>query len=294
MPPYRQESDAESEDDLPEALSLSASKQSAQKQSQRLRKAVEEKERASRKVKKERNREMDKQLKERAQKRKKFEAVDEDQEDDVTERPVNDVETRMLRAMQQAEEESGLGSDEEDDDEGEGRMAVIDDSEEASGDEEEEEEEGMEDNEDEDMDDVEDSDEEDLGEALSFKSRPKSNHLPDHLFASAFSQKASKEPKKQTKQVKQVKKRKKARKGPKDTVVGSRAIRTLSNPNTVLPRASSTTVPSAKVKKFLNRNLRLKGDGQKSRTRGWERRAVNLGSMRGQLQGPAAHFVRSS
>ncbi|KAE9394331.1 hypothetical protein BT96DRAFT_827845 [Gymnopus androsaceus JB14] len=49
-------------------------------------------------------------------------------------------------------------------------------------------------------------------------------------------------------------------------------------------------LPSAKVQKFLDRNLSVKGD--KSRTRGWERRAANIGSMR--RQGPAAHFVRAS
>ncbi|EEB96026.1 hypothetical protein MPER_04909 [Moniliophthora perniciosa FA553] len=47
--------------------------------------------------------------------------------------------------------------------------------------------------------------------------------------------------------------------------------------------------PSAKVRKFHDQGLSLKGN--KSKTRGWERRPVNIGSMR--RQGPAANFVRN-
>ncbi|KAK7444795.1 hypothetical protein VKT23_015112 [Stygiomarasmius scandens] len=273
MPPYRSQLDSDSENEAPELVSLSESKKTAKKQHENVRKAVEEQETAVKKARKDRNREVDRRMKERAQKRKSDFQPGEEEEDAETTN--NDVEARMLRAMQQAEAESGS------------ELGELDDEEEGSVVSEEDEEDDIEEDEGSQDEDDEDEEIEDHEDDLT-----KSNHLPDHIFASAFSQPLKDV--KIKKLSKPVKKRKKFRKGPKDAIVGSRAIRTLSDPNNALPKSTSRIRPSAKVNKFLNRSLGLKAGQEKLKTRGWERRAVNLGSLRRQVQGPAAHFVRST
>ncbi|KAJ7579049.1 hypothetical protein C8J56DRAFT_1059282 [Mycena floridula] len=107
-----------------------------------------------------------------------------------------------------------------------------------------------------------------------------SDHLPDHLFESAFASSKTKK----SKSLPEIAKRKtRSRNRPKDLIIGSRTIRTLSD----IDRAS-LSAPSSKAKKFLERSLALRGGN--SRSKGWERRAVNVGILKG--TGPAAHFVR--
>ncbi|KAF9261766.1 hypothetical protein L218DRAFT_930311 [Marasmius fiardii PR-910] len=277
-PPIHTElSSSDSENDAPESISLSQTKKASQQHEKTLRGqqlAEKEKQRA-------RNRKRDRVLKEqalRSSKRRKEKDVDE--KGGVEER--NGAEARMLRAMQQAEEES-----EEDEDEGQ-------DGESSEDDEDEEMDEDSEDGEDEDgLNDVEmDQDSEsDLEEirSISVPSRT-SNRLPDHVFMSAATPSSSKTPtlSKKSSQIPS-KKRNKAKKSPKEAVVGGRTIKVLASADS-FPKTSSSMVPSAKIKKFLDHSLSLKGS--RSKSRGWERRPVNIGSMR--RQGPAANFVRNS
>ncbi|KAJ3997191.1 hypothetical protein F5050DRAFT_1753912 [Lentinula boryana] len=148
---------------------------------------------------------------------------------------------------------------------------------------------------DDDDDDKENNVQDDTDTEIIEEPPSKANHLPDHLFASAFASQPRNEKSSKTSTKPSKGSHKKARRqrsgniSPRDHIVGSRVVRTLPKPDAG-PRASIAMLPSAKVKKFLDRSLSMKGD--KSRVRGWERRAANIGSMR--RQGPAAHFVRGS
>lgn len=125
----------------------------------------------------------------------------------------------------------------------------------------------------------------------AFPSMKLPNHLPDDLFATAFSAQAAEKAKSEAKASKRKastsdkRKRMRSNASPKDVLIGSRAIRTLSQD----PYPSgSGTIPSSKIKRFLNRVLALKGS--KSRTRGWERKPANIGVFK--RNGPAPNFVR--
>jgi len=263
-------SKSESSDDegAPEIISLVRSKKDIQKLDVELKKA----EIAERQSKRRQNREMDRKLKERADMnrggRKKGDDADE-------------LEARMQRAMQEAQEEmdekveseSGSGSGDSDSD-----------SENSS----------------EDEDDVsslqneQSSEEEEEAEILPPKPKKKTynpDHLPDELFTAAFASQASTSKRKTTedeedKPLKQTSKKPKRSHAQKDLIVGSRVIRTLPTPGQpIIPSAA----PSSKVNKFLNRSLALKGGKQRSKP--WERRPVNIGVLR--RDGPALNFVRN-
>ncbi|KAJ6619288.1 hypothetical protein B0H10DRAFT_2026811 [Mycena sp. CBHHK59/15] len=196
---------------------------------------------------KQRNRERDRELKVRAGAR-----VRGGKDVDVD---VDSAESRMERAMREAQEESG-DSDED---------ADID----------------MSDGDDDDGD--EDYGDDGSGEEDVVPTNP--NHLPDHLFASAFSSAAASS----TSKLKAVppKKRKHTRTPKaKDLVVGSRTIRVQS---TTAAPAVPSTLPSRKIKKFTNRALALKGNPPKA----WKRLPVNIGVMRRSLLSPAVGFVRT-
>ncbi|KAJ4489795.1 hypothetical protein C8R41DRAFT_920493 [Lentinula lateritia] len=264
------------------------------------------------------------------------EEEDDGGEGDEEEDGENDAEKRMLRAMQQAEEEEESENEVDNVEEGESVDEDVDEDDidaETREDVDEDEDKEMvvdEDDEDEDKemlvdedDDYSHEDEDEEGsdaEMFSVDSSPprskskstlnakssmpklKTNHLPDHLFASAFSSGSQKNQSKNnnlslsglstTKKLQEKKTRRRKRSGgiARDHIVGSRLFRTLPKPDTA-PRASAAMVPSSKVNKFLDRSLSLKGD-KKARMRGWERRAANIGSLR--RQGPAAHFVRGA
>lgn len=301
---------SDSDSEGPETFTLSQTKGAAQKRNAALR----ELEAAEKRKKKVKNQERDRKLKKQAEasKKRKVEAEESDDDEESEADAENDAEARMLRAMRQADEEV---SDEEEGDESgegeEGEEGMLEDGNDVEMDEDEEE--------------LEESSDEDM-ETTASSSKP--NHLPDHLFASAFSSKPTQKPSSSSisKSSQKSKKTRRKRTGnfPRDLIIGSvsiyqacfsncsnrhissRAVRTLPQIDKA-PRATAAMLPSAKVQKFLDRSLSVRGN--KSATRGWERRAgvcaiyccfpvsdvcysANIGSMR--RQGPAAHFVRAS
>ncbi|KAJ3811904.1 hypothetical protein EV368DRAFT_84465 [Lentinula lateritia] len=324
-------SDDDDDDEAPETLTLTESKGAFRKRNAEIREVEE----ARKKMRKDKRRERERILKERKQQREREELkavkrrrvsddAEEEEDDggegDEEEDGENDVEKRMLRAMQQAEEEEDSENEVGNVEEGESvDEDYIDAETREDVDEDEEDKEMVVDEDDEDGNEYEDEEGSDL-EMLSVDSSPprsnsestsnaksstpklKTNHLPEHLFASAFSSGSQKNQSKNnnpsisglytTTKLQETKTRRRKRSGgiARDHIVGSRLFRTLPKPDTA-PRASAAMVPSSKVNKFLDRSLSLKGD-KKARMRGWERRAANIGSLR--RQGPAAHFVRGA
>ncbi|XP_006456361.1 hypothetical protein AGABI2DRAFT_228284 [Agaricus bisporus var. bisporus H97] len=291
MPPLRPPTPSDdSESDAPETVTLTQSKKSSRKQTADIRKAeatVREKARVK-------NREKDRKLKERAASRKgndEKEFVDgldkgkgKGGEERVEDEDEEDLETRMLRAMNDAEDEES---------EGEREFEAFDDGssfDDSSMDEDESEFKGPGDD-DEEMS----TDEADLisTERPARSNSKPNNYLPDELFQAAFSQPPNK-PKNGSESNKKVvtktdKSRKKASSSSKakDILVGSRTVRTFQPSK--FQSVPSTSNPSTKANKFLDRALGLKG--QKLRRKGWERKPANIGILR--RNGPAAHFVRN-
>ncbi|KAJ3916890.1 hypothetical protein F5877DRAFT_80470 [Lentinula edodes] len=323
------------DDEAPETLTLTESKGAFRKRNAEIREVEE----ARKKMRKDKRRERERILKERKQQREREELkavksrrvsdnAEEEEDDggegDKEEDGENDVEKRMLRAMQQAEEEEESGNEVDNVEEGESVDEDVDeddiDAETREDVDEDEEDKEMVVDEDDDGGHEDEDEEGSDAEMFSVDSSPprskskstlnakssmpklKTNHLPDHLFASAFSSGSQKNQSKNnnlsltglstTKKLQEKKTRRRKRSGGivRDHIVGSRLFRTLPKPDTA-PRASAAMVPSSKVNKFLDRSLSLKGD-KKAKMRGWERRAANIGSLR--RQGPAAHFVRGA
>ncbi|RDB27407.1 hypothetical protein Hypma_004361 [Hypsizygus marmoreus] len=264
MAPSHSDSGSSDSEDAPETLSLAQSKQHVKKQEDVLQQ-VQAAEKLKRKA---RNQERDRRLKEQAENSKRSRG-DRDA----------DLQARMKRAMQEAEAEMGEDGS-EDDDEDEDEFRGIDGSSGAEEDKDESEE---------DESGSEDESDEDEEMAVPLRSKPNPNHLPDYLFEAAFSSQSTRSSLKRKAKddvpTRKARRRTRSNASPKDVLMGSRAIRTL--PQTQVPSGAST-LPSAKVKKFLDRTLALKGG--KSRTRGWERRPANIGVMR--RDGPASSFVR--
>ncbi|OCH91743.1 hypothetical protein OBBRIDRAFT_886749 [Obba rivulosa] len=307
-----------SDDEAPEALSFGQSKRAAKgEQNARQQLEAEQKQKL-----KQKNRERDRVLKERAaqvkEKEKAFTgrkgrrvAREEDPDESADEAPrppQDDLESRMERAMREAAEESdedekgfggfdperesdedgaslsGHSEEEEDGEEGgshvDGNDAVhVDEGEDIS----DEDEQGSE--------DEEPSDE----DATSDQHLPNDDYLPDHLFQDAFSAIATSSSKRKASESRSsqrpVKKRKRPSQLGRDILVGSRTIRTLPTLSATPALTSRTLVPPAPKDRFLKRTLNLKGS-KKSASKGWERRAANVGIMK--RNGPAAHFVRGS
>ncbi|KAJ3860967.1 hypothetical protein EV359DRAFT_84800 [Lentinula novae-zelandiae] len=322
---HNRSANSSDDDEAPETLTLTESKGAFRKRNAEIREVEE----ARKKMRKDKRRERERILKERKQQREREELkavtsrrvsddAEEEEDDggegDEEEDGANDVEKRMLRAMQQAEEE-------EEEEESENEVDNVEEGESVDEDVDEDEEDKEMEVDENDDDGHEDEDEEGSdAEMFSVDSSPprskskstlnakssmpklKTNHLPDHLFASAFSSGSQKNQSKNnnlslsglstTKKLQEKKTRRRKRSGgiARDHIVGSRLFRTLPKPDTA-PRASADMIPSSKVNKFLDRSLSLKGD-KKARMRGWERRAANIGSLR--RQGPAAHFVRGA
>ncbi|ESK88069.1 hypothetical protein Moror_10768 [Moniliophthora roreri MCA 2997] len=300
-PPIHTELSSGDEDDAPEIFTLSQSKKDIKKHDD----AIRELETAEREKKRAKNRERDRKLKEQAANSQKRRRKDEEEDEEV-----NSAEARMLRAMQQAKDEededseeemgmdSGGGEDESEEDEIEEDEEMNDVGDEEDSEEDDEDDEAQ----DEQMADADDDDDDESSDGSEFggieldepslTSTTRAKHLPDHIFtlaAAAAPVRKLPQPKpKEVKPQKQSKRRKRSGKGPKEVVIGSRSIKALASADP-FPVVSSTMAPSAKVRKFLDRGLSLKGN--KSKTRGWERRPVNIGSMR--RQGPAANFVRN-
>lgn len=266
LPPDAFPSESEN-DDAPESISLSQSRKSVQKLEAERRNA----EVAQRQAKKKKNREMDRKLKERSlinkrergsvdeirvevEKKKRRKANGEGQESD-------ELEKRMQRAMQEAELES----------DGAEFMGINR------------------------IDKTEENADDDIDPASSRgASGMNVGHLPDELFAAAFSSSLKrKTTEDDTTPAPPKKKRKSSKKN--NIVIGfvyqsgssnlltpicsrSRAIRIL--PNSSNPPIPSTS-PSQKVTKFLNRTLGLKNGKQNLRSKGWERRPGNIYQLRG-------------
>ncbi|OSX62280.1 hypothetical protein POSPLADRAFT_1066114 [Postia placenta MAD-698-R-SB12] len=304
-----------SDDEAPETFTFNSSKQVAKGAQDTL----EEYQAAEKSKRKQKNREKDRVLKERAEQAKQNaarkgkgrapllaagRAGSDEAEDEEEGRADDELEVRMRRAMREAEEESdvgegssfegldGSGSEseegglEEDEDEDASASSHFDseDGEEAASDQDEQVQEGS-------------SSEEETDNAASILTNAlaSKNHLPDHLFKSAFSKVQS---------VPSSSKRKfdvsadaprlpskKRRHQPKDLLVGSRTIRTLANPSPAVPSvAPRALMPPARVNKFLKRSLNVKGSIADCRTKGWDRKSANVGVMK--RSGPAASFVR--
>jgi hypothetical protein len=185
MPPYVVNASSSSdEENAPEAFSLVQSKRNARTQDDALKRfQANEKERQ-----KERNRERDRKLKERAEKTRKTKSMQE-----------GDMQARIKRAMRDANEEM--------DEKEEGEEEELEDDGDEEGSENEEDVEGsqsdMSSEEDEDMESAEDEEQSHDGDSSdesqygindshsisqSSLAKPKQNpqHLPDHLFISAF------------------------------------------------------------------------------------------------------------
>jgi hypothetical protein len=263
-------SSSESEnDDAPESISLSRSKKDTQKLDAERRNA----EVTQRRIKREKNRNMDRKLKERAVtnkkgkvsvdgiivERRKRRKVDAEKDEGQSDKP-DELEKRMRRAMKDAEGEDELEGNGEEFmgiDKGEG--AAEDDYSSS----------GIDDNE------------------TGVVSNP--DHLPDELFAAAFSSSSKRKILGKELKPPATKKRKKSSSSSKDTIIGfvlqsksiyfipissrSRAIRIL--PNASAPPVPST-IPSKKINRFLDRTLALKNGMQNLYTKGWERRPGNI------------------
>jgi len=263
--PRNSRSDASSSgsenDDAPESISLSRSKRDTQKLEAERRNA----EVMQRRAKRERNQNMDRKLKERAVtnkrgkalvdetkgtvvERKKRQKVGEEKDEDQSYKigEPDELEERMRRAMKDAEDETDLESN------GEEFMGI-----------------------DRDESVVEDADDE--------RTVRNPDHLPDELFAAAFSSLSKRKMLGEDLKLPATKKQKSS--SSKDAIVGfvlqskpiyfipifsrSREIRIL--PSASAPPVPSTT-PSKKINKFLNRTLALKNGMQNLHTKGWERR----------------------
>ncbi|KAJ2914093.1 hypothetical protein MD484_g6313, partial [Candolleomyces efflorescens] len=314
-------SSASDDDDAPETVTLTQSKQHVQQRESNLRQAQLN----AKEKQKEKNRELDKKLKERAEvnrnakekgkgkgkekgKRtegkagKEKKVAVEEVEDFLDEGFGEDVgsgsedgdlgdidpelEARMLKAMRDAEGEEGLdgsGSDDSDDDDDEGG----EDGEELD----------SEDGDDDDVvfgeDDGEEDSDEDDDDDDDEKEPPKSTHLPDELFKTAFQQSQPPVPPKSKSKSTAVQPSRKRRrtKEQKEFSVGSKKIRLLPDPILHPAPNPPSAVPSKKINKFLDRTLALKGRAAKAKL-GWERRPAHIGLLRS-INGPAAHFVRN-
>ncbi|KAG6827438.1 hypothetical protein H0H92_011793 [Tricholoma furcatifolium] len=275
MAPPHDDPSSSGEEDAPEGISFAQSKRNVKKGDSALQKAHA----AEKQKNKLRNKERDRRLKEQAvnSKRKRKEGL---QESDA------DLQARMERAMQDAENEVDSDGDSEGDvfdgieeDEFKGIDSGFDeDSGEGSGSE---------------SSQGSPHDDEDMDFEQTETPRINPNYLPDSLFTSAFASTTTKSVSKRKATDDNIpgtrgKSRKRTRSNhqPKDVLLGTRTIRTLASGATV---AGASTLPSSKVKKFLDRSLGLKGPSAKKR--GWERRPVNLGVMR--RDGPATSFVRN-
>jgi hypothetical protein len=282
MPPYAVKSTSASSDsdsdDIPENFSLVQSKRTIEIRDDALRKFHV----AERQRQKERNRERDRKLKERTETTRKGK---------LSTGVEMDVQARMARAMQDAEEEvdeigdgeemernAEVTSSEGSEDEGDEGTGMIQDENDAM---------------------LRDEDQEDSSgsEAISrtIQTRPEQNskHLPDHLFASAFAHQAPSSKNRQSTVVisereGQVRRRKRQGRT-KDLILGSRAVQIRSSLSRPSWQPAPMSTPPPKVKKFISRSLIV--NGCKSKTKGWERRPANIGVLRTN-GGPATGFVR--
>jgi hypothetical protein len=301
-----------SDDDAPEAVSHSISKQNAKREKNTLRDfEVDENAR-----KKAHNRERDRKLKERAvvtrlgklsdnamrkgkRKTSRESNVESDesssQEDEVLEDGT--LEVRMRRAMEDAAAEM----DDEDEKNGDGELENFTDGGSSnSGIDEEIPEFGAESGLEEDVEMTSGSNDESENEdrpSLT-KSSAKGQYLEDTLFASAFASQSAHAmtDTTATKSLQKVQPSRRRQRRPlaraKDLLIGNRTIRTLPDSLASKVRSTAHTIPSQKIRKFVNQSLAIKGRlaSAKAKARGWERRPANIGVMK--WTGAPSGFVR--
>lgn len=301
-----------SDDDAPEAVSHSISKQNAKREKKTLRDfEVDENAR-----KKAHNRERDRKLKERAvvtrlgklsdnamrkgkRKTSRESNVESDesssQEDEVLEDGT--LEVRMRRAMEDAAAEM----DDEDEKNGDGELENFTDGGSSnSGIDEEIPEFGAESGLEEDVEMTSGSNDESENEdrpSLT-KSSAKGQYLEDTLFASAFASQSAHAmtDTTATKSLQKVQPSRRRQRRPlaraKDLLIGNRTIRTLPDSLASKVRSTAHTIPSQKIRKFVNQSLAIKGRlaSAKAKARGWERRPANIGVMK--WTGAPSGFVR--
>jgi hypothetical protein len=301
-----------SDDDAPEAVSHSISKQNAKREKKTLGDfEVDENAR-----KKAHNRERDRKLKERAvvtrlgklsdnamrkgkRKTSRESNVESDesssQEDEVLEDGT--LEVRMRRAMEDAAAEM----DDEDEKNGDGELENFTDGGSSnSGIDEEIPEFGAESGLEEDVEMTSGSNDESENEdrpSLT-KSSAKGQYLEDTLFASAFASQSAHAmtDTTATKSLQKVQPSRRRQRRPlaraKDLLIGNRTIRTLPDSLASKVRSTAHTIPSQKIRKFVNQSLAIKGRlaSAKAKARGWERRPANIGVMK--WTGAPSGFVR--
>ncbi|KAG2061571.1 hypothetical protein BDR06DRAFT_947046 [Suillus hirtellus] len=303
---------ASSDDDAPEAVSHSISKRNAKQEKKTLR-DFEAEENARKKAQ---NRERDRKLKERAvvtrlgklsdntmrkgkRKVSRESNIESDgssgQEDDIPKD--NRLEMRMRRTMEDAATEIDDG----DDGNGDGELENLMDrgSSESGRDEEMAEfnaESGS--DEDEEMASGSEDESEDEDRPPLTKSSAKGQYLEDTLFASAFASQSAHAmaDTTATKSLQKVLPSRKRQRRPlaraKDILVGTRTIRTLPDSLGSKVRSTAHTIPSQKIRKFIDKSLAIKGRlaSAKAKARGWERRPANVGVMK--WTGAPSGFVR--
>ncbi|KAJ8594671.1 hypothetical protein M405DRAFT_464254 [Rhizopogon salebrosus TDB-379] len=296
-----------SDDDAPEAVSHSISKRNARQAEKTLR-GFEAEENAR---KKSQNRERDRKLKERAivtrmgklsdnaskkGKQKAQKESDLESDDSASQRSADDGETpgdnalemRMRRAMEDAAAETGDGDDEDnygdlgdpsdgEMDRGSGESGIDEEMAELGAESGSEEQDGEAENIMEDQSADEDEDQQKIFPPW-MKSSAKAQYLEDELFASAFASQNTQAVNTPTKLSQKVQPSRKRQRRPlkhaKDPLVGTRTIRTLSNPLGSKIRSTAHTIPPQKIRKFIDQSLAIKGRlaSTKAKARGWERR----------------------
>jgi hypothetical protein len=130
------------------------------------------------------------------------------------------------------------------------------------------------------------------------KSSAKGQYLEDTLFASAFASQSTHAmtDTTATKSLQKVQPSRRRQRRPlaraKDLLIGNRTIRTLPDSLASKVRSTAHTIPSQKIRKFVNQSLAIKGRlaSAKAKARGWERRPANIGVMK--WTGAPSGFVR--
>jgi hypothetical protein len=130
------------------------------------------------------------------------------------------------------------------------------------------------------------------------KSSAKGQYLEDTLFASAFASQSAHAmtDTTATKSLQKVQPSRRRQRRPlaraKDLLIGNRTIRTLPDSLASKVRSTAHTIPSQKIRKFVNQSLAIKGRlaSAKAKARGWERRPANIGVMK--WTGAPSGFVR--
>ncbi|KAI5986364.1 hypothetical protein EDD15DRAFT_1548012 [Pisolithus albus] len=310
-----------SDEDTPEVVSKSASKANVKRDQKALRK-FEAEQNARKKAQ---NRERDKKLKERALSTKKKEIPEEKlQEDEYEEASENEeggrsspgggshngeddrhIRKRMRRAMQDAAEEDN--SDEYDEEFGGGSAeSMLDDSE--AGDDPDSAMRLEEDSSDTSVADPEEDEDKSILEMRQPEQSKNTSHRPkpqepqylsDELFTAAFASRKSKpvitETERSTQNEPSKKRRRKRTEGPKDIILGGRTFRTLTRLSDPKSKATARTLPSARVQKFADSSLALRGGRAamlKAKKKGWERRPANVGAMK--PDGAPSSFCRNT